>query len=300
MNLEIQKQIPLKQFTGWKTGGLAEYFCLPKNLNELKHACSWGTKQKLPITVLSGGTNSLISDQGIKGLVISLKQMQSFEIKKDEDHIHILSLAGTPKYQIFKFFSELKLAPALFLCGLPGDIGGGVVMNAGVSYDVQPYEFSQIVDFIEVLPFSGDHLKTFKKEDLQWNYRSCTGWKEGIIYRVSLKWPHTILENFHQQLRQINRRRLTSQPLNHPSCGSVFRNPPDNKAGKLIEESGLKGFQVGGAEISKKHANFIINKDSATALDIHQIICHVQKTVKRKFNIQLEPEVHYMGEWDNI
>ncbi len=298
--MEIQKQVSLKQSTGWKVGGSAEYFCTPKNLNELKQSCRWGNEKKLPITVLSGGTNSLISDKGIKGLVISLKQMQSFEINKDKNHIQILSLTGTPKYQVFKVFSELKLAPALFLCGLPGDMGGGVVMNAGVSYDVHPYEFSQIVDFIEVLPFNSNHLKTFKKEDLKWSYRSCTGWKEGIIYRVGITWPHEELENFHQQLRQINRQRLTSQPLNHPSCGSVFRNPPNNKAGKLIEESGLKGFQIGGAEISKKHANFIINKDSATALDIHQIICHVQKTVKKQFDIHLEPEVHYIGEWNNI
>ncbi|MDE0151819.1 MAG: UDP-N-acetylmuramate dehydrogenase [Bdellovibrionales bacterium] len=296
--MEIQTQVSLKQFNGWKVGGPAEYFYSPKNLSELKKCCLWGNEKKLPITVLSGGTNSLISDQGIKGLVIHLKHLQSFEINKSKDYIQILSLSGTPKYQVFKIFSELKLAPALFLCGLPGDMGGGVVMNAGVSYDVHPYEFSQIVDFIEVLSFKDHQIKIFKKEDLRWNYRSCTGWEEGIIYRVSLKWPFKEMENFHQQLRQINRKRLTSQPLNHPSCGSVFRNPQNNKAGKLIEESGLKGLQIGGAKISKKHANFIINKDSATALDIHQIICHVQKTVKDKFNIHLQPEVHYIGEWD--
>ena len=298
--MDIQKQISLKQSTGWKTGGPAEHFCTPKNLKELKQYCLWGNEKKLPITVLSGGTNSLISDQGIKGLVIHLKHLQAVEIIKDNNHIQILSLAGTPKSQIFKVFSELKLAPALFLCGLPGDIGGGVVMNAGVSYDVHPYEFSQIVEFIEVLSLKKNQLKIFHKEDLKWNYRSCTGWEEGIIYRVSLKWPNTKLENFHQQLRQINRKRLTSQPLGHPSCGSVFRNPPSNKAGKLIETAGLKGFQIGGAEISQKHANFIINKGSATALDIHQIICHVQKTIKNKYNIHLEPEVRYLGEWNHI
>jgi len=297
--MEIQTQVPLSQFTGWKVGGPAEHFYTPENLNELKQCCIWGNEKKLPITVLSGGTNSLISDRGIKGLVIHLKQMQSFEINKDKNHIQILALSGTPKYQIFKIFSELKLAPALFLCGLPGDMGGGVVMNAGVSYNVHPYEFSQIVNSIEVLSFKDHQLETFKKKDLDWSYRSCTGWEKGIIYRVSLKWPYKEIENFHRQLRQINRKRLTSQPFNHPSCGSVFKNPQNNKAGRLIEESGLKGFQIGGAEISKKHANFIINKGLATALDIHRVICHVQKTVKDKFNIHLEPEVHYIGEWNH-
>jgi len=298
--MKIQTQVSLKQFTGWKVGGAAEYFCAPKNLNELQECSSWGKEKKLSITVLSGGTNSLISDQGIKGLVIHLKYMQSFEIHKDKNDIQILALSGTPKYQVFKIFSELKLAPALFLCGLPGDIGGGVVMNAGVSYDVHPYEFSHIVDFIEVLSFKDHQLKILKKEELKWSYRSCKGWDKGVIYRVSLKWPYKEIENFHQQLRQINRKRLTSQPLNHPSCGSVFKNPQNNKAGRLIEESDLKGFQIGGAEISKKHANFIINKGSATALDIHQIICHVQKTVKDKFNIHLEPEVRYIGKWNHL
>ena len=296
--MEIQKQVSLKQFTGWKVGGQAQYFCAPKNLDELKQGCLFGREKNLPINILSGGTNSLISDQGIPGLVIHLKHLQGFKVIKDKNHIQILSLSGTSKSQIFKVFSELKLAPALFLCGLPGDIGGGVVMNAGVSYDVHPYEFSQIVEFIEVFSFKDHQLKTFKKEDLKWRYRACTGWEEGIIYRISLKQANTMLKDFHQQLRHINRKRLASQPLNHPTCGSVFKNPPNNKAGKLIEESGLKGFQQGGAEISKKHANFIINKGLATALDIHHIICHVQKTVKNKFNIQLEPEVRYMGEWN--
>ncbi len=300
MIMEIQTQAPLKQFTGWKAGGSAEYFFAPKNLKELKQSCLWSKERKIPITVLSGGTNSLISDQGVRGLVIHLRHLNTIKVNKDKNYVCISALSGAPKSQIFKIFSELKLAPSLFLCGLPGDVGGGVVMNAGVSYDVHPREFSQIIEFIEVLPFDSSALKTFKKEDLKWSYRSCTGWQEGMIYQVHFKWPNKTLRDFHQQLRQINRKRLTAQPLNHPSCGSVFKNPPGGKAGKLIEDSGLKGFRIGGAEISQKHANFIINKGSATALDIHQIICHVQKTIKNRFNIQLEPEVHYLGEWSNL
>ncbi len=293
--MEIQKNTPLKDWTSWKVGGLAEYLCFPSHLKDLQKACVWAHEKKIPITTLSGGTNVLISDQGIPGLVIILNKLNSVKVQENKDEIAIQALAGASKGQIFKIFSLYQLAPALFLCGLPGDVGGGVVMNAGVSYDIYPYEFSQIVDWVEVL--NDKQLQTFKKEELIWKYRSCQGFT-GIIYRVGLKWPNQKLENFHQQVRTINRKRLSSQPLNHPSCGSVFVNPPKEKSGRLIEKAGLKGFKLGGAEVSSKHANFIVNQNQATALDIHQIICHVQKTVKEKFNIQLKTEVKYLGSWD--
>ena len=292
--MKIQKKIPLKDWASWKVGGPAEYLCIPSNLEELKQAYTWAREKKILITPLSGGTNVLISDQGISGLVILLNKLNSIEVKQESDHIFIEALAGASKGQLFKIFSQHQLAPALFLCGLPGDVGGGVVMNAGVSYDIQPFEFSQIVHWVEVL--CDGRMKNFKKEELVWKYRSCKGFS-GIIYKVGFKWHLKKLEDFHKKVRVINRKRLSSQPLNHPSCGSVFVNPPNEKAGRLIEKSGLKGFKIGGAEISDKHANFIVNKNKATALDIHNIICHVQKTVKEKFDIQLETEIKYLGLW---
>ena len=298
MNMEIiQKNVDLKPYSWWKVGGVADYFCLPHNLDELKEAGQWAQDKKIPVTVLSGGTNSLISDKGIEGLVIHLKNLTGIQVKVNESEIFIQALAGTPKHQLFKVFSKHHLSPALFLCGLPGDVGGGVVMNAGVSGKVSPYEFSQLVCEVEV--FSLDLLKvqTFLKEDLKWQYRSCQGWEKGVIYQVSFKWPLKPLEDFSQKLREVNRKRTSSQPLNQPSCGSVFKNPKNYHSGKLIEEAGLKGFSIGGAEISHKHANFIVNKGTATAQDIHQIICHVQKKIQDDFKVSLKTEIHYLGRW---
>ena len=293
--MEIQKKILLKNWTSWKVGGLAEYLCFPSNLKDLQKAEAWALEKNLSITILSGGTNVLISDEGISGLVIILNKLNLIKTQESQNQIFIQALSGVSKGHLFKIFSQYQLAPALFLCGLPGDVGGGIVMNAGVSYDIHPYEFSQIVDWVEVL--CDGKIKKFEKEELFWDYRSCQGFS-GIIYRVGFKWPNQKIENFHQQVRAVNRKRLSSQPFNHPSCGSVFVNPPNKKAGRLIEQAGLKGFKLGGAEISDKHANFIVNKNQATALDIHQTICHVQKQVKEKFNIQLKTEVRYLGSWD--
>ena len=298
MNLKIQKQVSLKQWSWWKVGGPAEYFCLPQNLQETKEACQWAKENQKPVTVLSGGTNVLISDLGIKGLVMGLKKLKGIQKTCTEKELAVTALSGTPKHELLRVFSQEKLSPALFLCGLPGDVGGGVVMNAGISSSIFPKEFSQIVDWIKVFSLDSHDLKFFKKEDLKWDYRSCKGWGKGIIYEVGFKWPLKPIEEFSQKLKEMNKKRIRTQPLNQPSCGSVFKNPPEKRAGKLIESSGLKGFSIGGAEVSNKHANFIINKGNATAQDIHQVIEYIQKKVQQNSEILLEPEVHYLGSWN--
>ena len=297
MSLKIQKQVSLKEQTWWRVGGRAEYFCLPKNLEELKSACRYAREKSLGISILSGGTNTLVSDQGVKGLVIGLKKLNLVSQEVKENILQVSALAGTPKYELFKVFSKHKLPPALFLCGLPGDAGGGVVMNAGIGDDLFPKEFSQIVSGVEVLSFDNYELKIFKKNDLNWHYRSCQGWQKGVIYKINFEWPMEPFPDFHQKLRTVNRKRTLTQPLNQPSCGSVFKNPVGNKAGRLIEQAGLKGFRIGGGEVSRKHANFIVNNGGALAGDIDQIISHVKNKVKQDFNITLETEIRYMGEW---
>lgn len=300
MSLEIKKNISLKPWSWWKVGGEAEYCCFPKNLEELKEACHFSKEKNIPIYVLSGGTNTLISDKGISGLVIILKNLNSIDLKESENSISISSLSGTPKHELFKIFSQYKQASAYFLCGIPGDVGGGVVMNAGISNTCFPKEFSEIVEWIEVIHFSDCKLHFYKKEDLQWKYRSCTGWGDGVIYRVGFYWEKKKEENFGRKLKEFHLRRVTTQPLNKPSCGSVFKNPEKHKAGQLIEKLDLKGYSIGDAEVSTKHANFIINKGNAKAIDIYQIICHIQEKVKENFNVSLEPEIHFMGNWDKF
>ena len=278
-------------------GGEADFFCQPENKKEIFYYLEWAGKQNVPVTFLGGGTNVLISDKGVEGLVIGLQKLNTFQEWKEGGRLHIRALAGVSKSKIMQVFLKHKLAPALFLCGLPGDVGGGVVMNAGVGQSISPKEFKDIVDGVTIIREDGE--VSLKNKEIKWEYRSSKGWEPGLIYEVDMSWPLEPLQNLPERLKQMALRRTQSQPLQSASCGSVFKNPlTGEKSGALIEQCGLKEYQVGQACVSEKHANFIINKGGATALDIHQLIQHVQKIVQDKYNILLEPEVKYLGRWN--
>lgn len=297
----IQQNIPLASLTSWVVGGPAEYYAQPKTIDELKEVYAWGESQKLPITVLGGGTNVLINDSGVKGLVIALKSLTGSQVMNtiqkagSKDRVVIECLAGTSKSELLKIFLKHKLVPALFLAGLPGDVGGGIAMNAGVGEMITPREFVEITDWIEVMRPQTYELVRLTKEELQWSYRHCDGWKPGIITRVGLSWTNEPDDEVLTKVRNANKVRLSKQPLDMPSCGSVFVNPPGHKSGQLIEQCGLKGFTVGGAKVSEKHANFIVNFSNAKASDIDSVIRHVQSTVKLQTGVDLKTEVVYLG-----
>ena len=294
--MRIIENKELKELSWWKIGGPAEFFCQPKNLTELKTALNWAKKNKKTFSVLGGGTNVLISDQGIKGLVISTSQLNSCIERKTKDHLLIKCGSGLLKSQLMKVFKSYKLAPALFLSGLPGDVGGGVVMNAGVSRDFKPSEFSEIVKSFKAIDFEGS--KTYLKKDINWSYRNSQGWQKAVIYEVELEWPLIEAPHLSSQIKEELKKRRASQPLDKASCGSVFKNPYPHFAGELIEKAGLKGLQQGPAQISEKHANFIINTGGATADDIHKLIEIIKQKVFEKFAVSLETEAHYMGDWN--
>lgn len=294
----IKKNYSLKEHTSWKIGGAADWAVFPSNKDELVGACAWAKNNKLPITVLSGGTNVLISDKGVAGLVILLQNLNKIDSNTYVNGVlEIVAQAGVPKADILKIFIKHRLSPAVFLAGLPGDVGGGVVMNAGVSHEISPKEFQDIVSWVEVIDLQESEFKVRRlyKQDLQWQYRRSLGWQPGIIYRVGLSWSLPSDENVLKVLQESNRRRMSTQPLSEPSCGSVFKNPPGNKSGRLIEECGLKGFSIGGAQVSEKHANFIVNRGDATSDDVEALREHVQKTVKAQTGILLETEYVFMG-----
>lgn len=297
--MEIKSQVPLAEYTSWLVGGAAEYFCIPQTIDEVKEAILHADKNKLPLTIFGGGTNVLVSDKGIRGLVMCLRRFSGTEVKEENGRLHITAMAGTGKSELLKIFLKHKLAPALFLAGLPGDVGGGVVMNAGVGEAFVPREFVEITEWVEVLRFKNGTFEIHKltKDQIHWEYRHTSGWQPGIIVRVGLSWPlqpdATILE----QVRAANKTRLSKQPLDMPSCGSVFRNPPGHKAAQLIDGCGLKGHKIGDAQVSLKHANFIVNVDQAKATDIWNLISHVKDTVKRERNVELQTEVIRLGEW---
>lgn len=294
MSLVVLSKVNLAQYTSWWIGGDADFFCLPKTIEELQEALLYAEQNKLPITLLGGGSNVLISDDGIAGLTICMKYFSHATSKIENNKLHIEALSGTTKSELLKIFLKNKLAPALFLAGLPGDIGGGVVMNAGVAEAFAPREFMEFVDEIQVMDFDGQ-LKNVFKQELKISYRHTDGWQPGIITRVKISWPMDIDETILQKVKQANLNRLSKQPLDMPSCGSVFKNPPDHKAAQLIEKSGLKGFRIGDAQVSLKHANFVVNLDKATAKDTWEVIQHVRMTVLEKQNVSLTTEVVKLG-----
>lgn len=297
MSLVVLSKVNLRDYTSWWVGGDAEFFCLPQSIDELKEALSYAKQNKLPITILGGGSNVLVSDVGVPGLTICLRRFRQIKSSIENDKLIIEVLSGTGKNELLKTFLKNKLAPALFLAGLPGDVGGGVVMNAGVAEAFTPREFMDFVDEIQVMDFEGN-VKNVLKNDLQITYRHTDGWGPGIIISAKISWPMEIDESILQKVKAANLNRLSKQPLDMPSCGSVFKNPPGHKAAQLIDQCGLKGFRIGDAQVSLKHANFIVNLDKATAKDIWDVMQHVRTTVLEKQKVSLTTEVVKLGLWN--
>lgn len=290
----------LAGLTSWQVGGPADWLAEPTNEAELESAIKFAVERKLPVTILGGGTNVLISDKGVRGLVIALKKLTGLQSTEKGDRLHIEAMAGTSKSELLRLFLRAKLEPAVFLAGIPGDVGGGVVMNAGIGEMMKPREFVEITDRIEV--WNWDSKGSISKrqidaKNLNWSYRHCEGWRPGIVVKVWLSWKLEPQDDVLNRVRNANQVRLTKQPLDLPSCGSVFINPPGDRAGRLIESCGLKGFAVGGAKVSEKHANFVVNTGGATAKDLATVIQNVQKKVLEISGVSLKTEVVWLGDW---
>jgi UDP-N-acetylmuramate dehydrogenase len=294
---KIHRQVPLAAYTSWQIGGPAEFFFQPTDIAEVQAAVRWAQGQKQPLTILGGGSNVLVSDAGVAGLVLSLKKLTGFHVRpKAGSEVYCEALAGTSKSELLRFFLQEKLSPALFLAGLPGDVGGGVVMNAGVAEAFHPREFGELVRWVEVVRPDGELVRVADKA-LRWGYRHSSGWQPGVIVQVGLAWPDDKDDSILVQVREANRGRLTKQPLDLPSCGSVFRNPEGGKAAQLIDSCGLKGYTQGQAQVSKKHANFIVNLGGATAQDTWAVMREVKRKVFVKTGVQLQSEVVRLGRW---
>lgn len=296
MSLNILNNVNLAKYTSWLIGGPAEFFCTPTDIRELQEALSFAREKNLKITVIGGGSNILVADSGISGLVIGLCRLSEVKSEVKNSRLYVEALAGSSKSELLKIFLKNQLEPALFLAGLPGDIGGGVVMNAGVAEAFKPREFMELVDEIEVMNLQGE-IKKIKKADLKIRYRHTDGWQPDIVTKVYISWPFEQNPLILQQVREANKIRLSKQPLDMPSCGSVFKNPEGHKAAQLIDQCGLKGFRIGDAQVSVKHANFIVNLGVATANDTWAVIQHVKDSVKKEKGIELNTEVIRLGEW---
>lgn len=297
--MEIKKNVPLAEYTSWLIGGAAEYFCMPTTEEEVKLAWRYALDHSLKVTLLGGGTNVLISDRGIPGLTIGLRKFSQVSTETKDGHLYIHCLSGTGKSELLKIFLKNKLEPALFLAGLPGDVGGGIVMNAGVAENMRPREFGEIVEKFTVLKLKDNEFseETFSHDQVKWTYRHSHNWQDGIITKVSLKWPMNPDDSILEKVKTANKVRLSKQPLDMPSCGSVFINPEGHKAAQLVESCGLKGTRRGDAQVSLKHSNFIVNLNQATAQDTWELIQFIKQTVKQKTGVELKTEVIRLGDW---
>ena len=284
----IHHDIELKDFNSWKVGGRAEQFIICDE-KEILAAFIKKKKIKLPITLIGLGSNLLVRDGGIKGTVIV---MHSGLRKINDDGGMIYSEAGVSCSKLSKFTAKNGLADSAFFSGIPGTIGGALAMNAGC-YGSETWDYVQKVLMINL---NGDQVER-NKSDFNISYRQViNNNKDEFFLAAWFKFPKGDKEESEKRIKELLAHRKETQPLNWPTAGSTFRNPKDNFAAKLIEDCGLKGYQIGGAQVSEKHANFIINLGNASALDIENIITYIQKVVFEKKNIQLLREIRIIGE----
>ena len=289
-SLKLKKNISLSNFTTWRIGGPAEWIAEPKNFNEIKYLINWINNKKISCNIIGAGSNLLINDKGMKGLSLCTRQLKGININQTTGIVEVLGGETLPA--LARKVASFGLHGLEWAVGIPGTIGGAVVMNAGA----QGHCIAECLESITTLSLSGEY-KTLKANNLNFGYRYSLLQQEKVIVisaRLKLEPGHV-----ESKLRQITNEnfhhRLKTQPYNKQSCGSVFRNPEPLKAAKLIEEIGLKGFRIGGAEISKVHANFIINANKASSSDVYELIKYIQKKVFDAFGILLETEVKQCG-----
>ena len=284
LNLEkIEKDISLSTLTTYKTGGIAKLVVYPNNINNLKQLLKLIHKHNIKYFILGKGSNTLFSDKEFNGVIIKLDKLNNFEIKETEIYVE----SGMILSKLVQASVKNELTGLEFAIGIPGTIGGAIYMNAGAYGN----NMSNIVKSVIVLN-EKFQIKEIPLEKLKFDYRYSIFQdnKNLICVAANIKLEHGNHDEIASKIKENLLKRKNSQPLEYPSAGSVFRNPEGNYAGKIIEELGLKGKNIGGAEISTKHANFIINKNNASSSDILNLIKLVQKEVKDKYKIDLKLE----------
>ena len=283
---EIINSEPMKKHTSLRVGGAAQYFYKPSDMDDLIHFLSL-LDNDVSIFWLGRGSNILVRDEGLSGVVISSSKILR-EIKRINE-LTIKVEANVPCTMLAKKCIRWGLGPSEFFSGIPGSLGGALAMNAG-AYGNETWE--RVVS-VETINRNGI-IKNRISEEYQIDYRDVKGPINEWFVSAILKFESNKIPSMERQKEMLEQRK-ESQPLGKPSCGSVFRNPPGGFAAKLIEQSNLKGYRIGGASISLKHANFIITDDSACANDVEQLIEYIRSTVKNLHDIELKCEVRIIG-----
>ena len=285
--IEILVNEPLKQYTYTKVGGAADYLAFPRNQYELKRIVTFANAQDIPWMVLGNSSNIIVRDGGIEGFVIMFDHFHDIRVNgyviEAEAGAKLIDVTHVARYHSLTGFE--------FACGIPGSIGGAVYMNAGAYGG----EIAHILQSCKVLTPEGE-IKTLTAEELAFGYRHSKIQETGdVVISAKFALAPGNYDQIDQEMARLTHLRELKQPLEYPSCGSVFKRPVGYFAGQLISEAGLKGHRIGGVEVSEKHAGFMINVDHGTAKDYEDLIAHVIATVEKSSGVTLEREVRIIG-----
>ncbi|QWQ38496.1 UDP-N-acetylmuramate dehydrogenase [Gemella sp. zg-570] len=285
----IKYDQPLKNYSYTKTGGKSDALIIIKNVAELKKVIEFANKYSINVTILGNGSNVLISDKGIRGLTIITSGLNKIDLL--EDNI-VRCQVGLTLKELTDFLIEKELSGLEFACGIPGSVGGAIFMNAGAYGG----EVKDVVIRVETLSLEGQY-KEYSNSDMNFSYRhSIIQDTKDIITTVYFKLKPGNKKEMMARVEDLNKMRSDKQPLEYPSCGSVFKRPEGYFAGKLIQDADCQGLTIGGAQVSTKHAGFMINIDNATCEDYKNLIALVQKKVFEHSGVKLEREVKIIGE----
>ena len=280
---------PMSRHTTFRVGGPADFFVTPKAKEEVRDVIRICKEAGMPYYIIGNGSNLLVSDAGYRGVIVQIyKEMNEVKVEGDL----VKAQAGALLSGIAAKALGAELSGFEFASGIPGTIGGACVMNAGAYGG----EMKDVLEFVTVLTGEGKIIELGRNE-LELGYRTSVIAKKGyIVLGAVLKLERGDGENIKTYMDELKEKRVTKQPLEYPSAGSTFKRPEGYFAGKLIEDAGLRGFQVGGAQVSEKHCGFVINRDHATAADIMELMRQVQIRVKENSGVDLEPEVKRLGD----
>lgn len=278
---------PLSAHTTFGVGGPADVFVVPSTIEELVGVLGACRKLDVPYFVLGKGSDLLVCDEGYRGVVVSLDELTNIDVEGSV----LVCEAGASLHDVAEVACEHGLTGFEFACGIPGSMGGACFMNAG-AYDGC---MSDVLSSVDVLMPNGE-LATIAVEDLALGYRTSRIRTDGlVVLRARIQLAPGNKDEIRAKMDDLTSRREAKQPLEYGSAGSTFKRPEGYFAGKLIMDAGLKGYRVGNAAVSTKHAGFVVNLGGATAADVHAVIEHVQDEVERQFGVRLEPEVRFVG-----
>ncbi|MDP4145050.1 MAG: UDP-N-acetylmuramate dehydrogenase [Bacillota bacterium] len=284
----IQVDASMKDNTSFKVGGSVDILVTPESYEQVSTIIKLCNSHKVPYFILGNGSNLLVKDGGIRGIVIKFEKLDKIDVSGSK----ITAQSGSILKDVSETACNASLTGLEFACGIPGTVGGALAMNAGAYFG----EMSDVVESSIVLDSEGN-FRNLSKEELELGYRMSAVLKHNyIVLEVTFNLNPGEYDKIRDRIDDLMRRRIEKQPLEFPSAGSTFKRPEGHFAAKLIEDAGLKGANVGDAEVSVKHSGFIINKGNASAQDILDLITEVQKTVKDKFDVELHTEVRIIGE----